>query len=238
MERSNDTEVDQQAKEFIEKSHQILVDSIESYFKSGYITSLAKMLFYAGEDNAENLLSKLDQGTKEKVLKKYQKLISDENLKISDPEILAEVLPLFHKSGNSGNKLYNKLSKIASNDLLLKIATCEDEFFDVEPVVTMNIENETIKFTDLLFLDDRAFQRLLREVDAQDLTVALYGANESIKNKVFRNMSRRAATNLKEDIEFLGEVPLERVNETRQKICKILRTLIKREDIYFSKGSL
>jgi flagellar motor switch protein FliG len=74
-------------------------------------------------------------------------------------------------------------------------------------------------------LDDRCMQRYLREVDSQDLAMALKGTDSTVQDKIFRNMSKRAEGMLKEDIEFMGPVRMSVVEERQEKLADIIRNL-------------
>jgi flagellar motor switch protein FliG len=78
------------------------------------------------------------------------------------------------------------------------------------------------KFDMILTLDDRAIQKILREIDSQVLAEALKGEKEAIQEKIFNNMSKRAAQMLKEDIEYMGPVRITDVKETQEKIIMII----------------
>ena len=77
----------------------------------------------------------------------------------------------------------------------------------------------------ILMLDDRAIQKVLREVDQQELAKALKSVDTEVQDKIFRNMSKRAASMLKEDMEFMGPVRLKDVEESQQKIVSTIRRL-------------
>ena len=91
-------------------------------------------------------------------------------------------------------------------------------------------------FEDIITLDDVAIQRILREVESSDLTLALKGSSEEVAEAVFRNQSKRAAASLKEDIEFLGPVRLTDVEKAQQNIVSIIRRLDDAEEIVISRG--
>jgi flagellar motor switch protein FliG len=80
-------------------------------------------------------------------------------------------------------------------------------------------------FENLLDLDDRAIQTLLREVQSESLIVALKGANETMKDKIFKNMSQRAADMLRDDLEAKGPVRLSEVEAEQKQILKIVRRM-------------
>jgi flagellar motor switch protein FliG len=90
-----------------------------------------------------------------------------------------------------------------------------------------------VRFNLLLKLDDRVIQKLLREIDSQDLVKALYGENEAVHKKIFINMSKRAAEMLKEDIEYIGSIRLEDVKDAQDKILGIIRHLRDTGEIYY-----
>jgi flagellar motor switch protein FliG len=80
-------------------------------------------------------------------------------------------------------------------------------------------------FEDIVLLDDRAIQKVLREVDSSELAKALKAVDTEVQDKIFRNMSKRAASLLKEDMEFMGPIRIRDVEEAQQKIVNIIRKL-------------
>jgi len=89
-------------------------------------------------------------------------------------------------------------------------------------------------FDDIVLLDDKSVQRVLREVDTKDLTLALKAANEELKDLVFRNMSERASNLLREELDFMGPVRLKDVEEAQMKIVEIVSTLEEDGEIVIS----
>jgi flagellar motor switch protein FliG len=87
------------------------------------------------------------------------------------------------------------------------------------------IKKRMFVFEDIVLLDDRAIQRVLREVDTQELSKALKSVDVEVQDKVFKNMSKRAAAMLKEDMEFMGPVRLKDVEDAQQKIVASIRRL-------------
>jgi hypothetical protein len=78
------------------------------------------------------------------------------------------------------------------------------------------------RFDTIANFDDRAIQKIMREVDSLDLAKALKGANKDVQNKIFRNMSKRAASMLKEDMEYMGPISIKDVNKRKKKIINII----------------
>ena len=86
-------------------------------------------------------------------------------------------------------------------------------------------------FENIIHLDDRAIQKLLRELDLQELATALKGSSPDVQECIFHNMSNSAATMLKEDMEFMGPAKVSRVIEMQNKIIKIIMQLESTGDI-------
>jgi flagellar motor switch protein FliG len=96
---------------------------------------------------------------------------------------------------------------------------------DEDPDLAEEIKKRMFVFEDIVMLDDRAIQKVLREVDTQELAKALKSVDTEVQDKIFRNMSKRAAGMLKEDMEYMGPVRLKDVEEAQQKIVSIIRHL-------------
>ena len=105
-----------------------------------------------------------------------------------------------------------------------------------EPELADEIRKKMFVFEDILLLDDRAIQRVLRDVDNGDLAVALKSANEEVQNAIFNNLSKRLAVMIKEDMEFMGPVRMKDVEEAQQKIVNIIRKLEDSAEIVISRG--
>ncbi|MBN4049296.1 flagellar motor switch protein FliG [Clostridium estertheticum] len=98
------------------------------------------------------------------------------------------------------------------------------------------IKESMFVFEDIITLDDVSIQRILREIDTKDLSLALKGCSEEVANSIFKNQSKRASASLKEDMEFLGPVRLMDVEKAQQKIVGILRRLDEAGEIVLSRG--
>ena len=94
-----------------------------------------------------------------------------------------------------------------------------------EPELADEIRKKMFVFEDILLLNDRAIQRVLRDVENSDLAVALKSTNEEVQNVIFKNLSTRLAAMIKEDIEFMGPVRMKDVEEAQQKIVGVIRKL-------------
>ena len=105
-----------------------------------------------------------------------------------------------------------------------------------EPELADEIRKKMFVFEDILLLDDRAIQRVLRDVDNSDLAIALKGSNEEVQNAIFNNLSKRLAVMIKEDMDFMGPVRMKDVEEAQQKIVNIIRKLEDAAEIVISRG--
>ena len=105
-----------------------------------------------------------------------------------------------------------------------------------EPEWADEIRKKMFVFEDILLLDDRAIQRVLRDVDNADLGVALKAANEEVQNVIFKNLSKRLAAMIKEDMEFMGPVRMKDVEEAQQKVVSVIRKLEDSGEIVISRG--
>ncbi len=93
------------------------------------------------------------------------------------------------------------------------------------PELATAIKNLMFVFEDILLIDDRGIQRILKEIDTKDLTLALKGASDELKEKFFKNMSSRAAEMIKEEMEYMGPVRVKDVEAAQQKIVEVVRRL-------------
>ena len=92
-------------------------------------------------------------------------------------------------------------------------------------------------FEDIVKLEDRAIQRILREIDTKDLAMSLKGTKDDVKEKIFKNMSERAQAMLQDEIEYMGPVRAREVQEVQSKIVGIIRTLEVAGEIIISRDN-
>jgi flagellar motor switch protein FliG len=105
-----------------------------------------------------------------------------------------------------------------------------------EPELAEEIKKRMFVFEDVVVLDDRSIQQVLREVDSKELAMALKAVDETVKEKIHSNMSKRAATMLQEDMEFMGPVRMRDVEEAQQRIVNVIRRLEESGDIIIARG--
>ena len=105
-----------------------------------------------------------------------------------------------------------------------------------DPQLAEQVKNLMFVFEDIIQLDDRSVQQVLREIDTKELSLALKGVGEEVAAKIFKNMSKRAASMLQEEMEFMGTVRLRDVEGAQQRIVNIIRLLEDQGEIIIARG--
>ncbi|TEB11158.1 flagellar motor switch protein FliG [Pelotomaculum propionicicum] len=105
-----------------------------------------------------------------------------------------------------------------------------------DPVLAEEVKRRMFVFEDLIQLPDNFIQRVLKEVNSKDLVLAMRGANEEVNSRIYKNMSKRAAEMIKEEMEVMGPVRLKEVEKAQQKIVTIIRKLDESGEIIISRG--
>lgn len=105
-----------------------------------------------------------------------------------------------------------------------------------DPELAEEIKKRMFVFEDVTLLSDRDIQQVLREVDSKELAMALKAVDDAVKDKIFQNMSKRAAAMLSEDMEYMGPVRLRDVEDAQQRIVNVIRKLEEAGDIVIARG--
>ena len=161
----------------------------------------------------------------------------------TSPDVIKEVeLVLESKLANLVNQDYTIIGGV---DQVVEILNSTDrgtekhimEILEIEdPELADQIRKKMFVFEDILLLDSRSIQRVLRDVDNNELGLALKGSNEEVQNVIFENLSKRLAQMIKEDMDFMGPVRMKDVEEAQQKIVNIIRKLEDSGEIVISRG--
>jgi len=161
----------------------------------------------------------------------------------TSPEIIKEVETVLEKKFS--NLVTHDFSIAGGIATVVQILNRVDRTTEKTIMETLEVQDpdlaEEIKklmfvFEDIIHLDDRSIQQVLREVDQKDLALALKGSSEDVKNKVKKNMSKRAAELIEEELEFMGPVRLRDVEEAQQRIVGVIRRLEESGEIVISRG--
>jgi flagellar motor switch protein FliG len=124
-------------------------------------------------------------------------------------------------------EILNQADEISSELILNEIEEANAE-------LAAQIKQKMFVFEDLVLVDDRGFQKLLRRVETKELAVALKAASEDVKNKVYRNMSERASEMLREEMDTLGPVRMKEVSDAQQAITAIIQEMEGKGEVIIS----
>ena len=124
-------------------------------------------------------------------------------------------------------EILNQADEISSELILNEIEEANAE-------LAAQIKQKMFVFEDLVLVDDRGFQKLLRRVETKELSVALKAASEEVKQKVFKNMSERASEMLREEMETLGPVRMKEVSDAQQAITAIIQEMEAKGEVIIS----
>lgn len=124
-------------------------------------------------------------------------------------------------------EILNQADEISSELIL-------NEIEESNPEMAAEIKQKMFIFEDLVLVDDRGFQKLLRRVETKELAVALKAGSDEVKQKVFRNMSERAAEMLREEMETLGPVRMKEVSDAQQAITAIIQEMEAKGEVIIS----
>ncbi|CAI8754561.1 flagellar motor switch protein FliG [Methylocaldum szegediense] len=115
-------------------------------------------------------------------------------------------------------------------------ASIMDQISDIDPDLSQKIQDKMFVFDDLIDVDDRGIQTLLREVSTDSLLLALRGADDALKEKIFSNMSRRAAEMLRDDLEAAPPARLSEVEAAQKEILAIARRMAEAGELSLGGG--
>ncbi|HSA05632.1 MAG TPA: flagellar motor switch protein FliG [Candidatus Gastranaerophilales bacterium] len=187
---------------------------------------IALVLAYLKPEKAAAIINNLPERMQANVAMKIAEMDR------TNPEILKEVEKIIENKFSS--VVVQDFSQAGGVEVLADILNRTDRSSEkriMEALETRDIDlAERVRelmfvFEDIVKLDDRSVQRVLREVETKDLALALKGANDDVKEKVFKNMSERASGMLKDDMEFMGPVRAKEVQESQTAVVAIVRAL-------------
>lgn len=208
-----------------------------NFIQGEHPQTIALIMSYLDSDQAATILSALSSERQTEVARRIAIMDS------TSPEIIREVENILEKKISSlGTQDYTSAGGINSIVEILNHVDRSTEKTILEtlevqdPVLSEEIKKLMFVFEDIIKIDDRSIQLVLREVESKDLALALKGANEEVKEIVKKNMSQRAAEMLEEEITFLGPVRLKDVEEAQQQIVNVIRRLEDAGEIVISHG--
>lgn len=207
-------------------------DSLTKLIKDEYPQTIAIILANLETDVASLVLSKLPDEIKADVairIAKLNKVVAGmiDEIDITFSDILSKKDSSKVEETGGVSRLADILNQIDSDssDLIL------NEMEDRDPDLAALTKQGMFVFEDLVLVDDKGLQKLLRSVETRDLAVALKGATEAVKEKVFKNMSERAGEMVADEIETIGSVRMKEVETAQQMITKIIQDLHQKNEI-------
>jgi len=195
-------------------------------FQSENPQLIALILVYLKPELAAKVLNALSSDMQNQVALK----IAEMNM--INPEILTDVEKIVeNKFSNLVSQDFSKIGGVKSLADILNRSDRSTEQNVLEllenknPDIAEGVRELMFVFEDIIKLDDRSIQRLLRELDSRDIALALKGVNADLKEKIMSNMSERAQGLLQEDLEYMGPVRAKDVQTMQSKVVSIIRTL-------------
>ena len=220
--------------EFVRKTE---ASQLFNFIQDEHPQTIALILAYLNPAQAASIVSALPPDRQADVAKRVAMMDR------TSPEVIKEVEKVLEsKLSSLVNQDYTIIGGV---DAVVEILNTVDrstekhimETLEIdEPELADEIRKKMFVFEDILLLDDRAIQRVLRDVDNGDLALALKSANEQVQNAVFNNLSKRLAVMIKEDMDFMGPVRMKDVEEAQQKIVNTIRRLEDSAEIVISRG--
>jgi len=220
--------------EFVRKTD---ASQLLNFIQDEHPQTIALILSYLAPSQAASIISSLPPDKQADVARRIAQMDR------TSPDVIKEVEKVLErKLASLVNQDYTIVGGV---DSIVEILNTVDRGTEKHIMETLEIEDPELAdeirrkmfvFEDILSLDDRSIQRVLREVDNNELAVALKGANEDVQTVIFNNLSKRLAAMIKEDMEYMGPVRLKDVEEAQQKIVNIIRKLEDSSEIIISRG--
>lgn len=196
---------------FIQNEHPQTIALIVSYLDTTKASLILASLPHNIQANVARRIAKMDR-TSPDVLREVERVLERKLSTLSSEDYTA---------AGGVDTIVEILNNVDRSTEKSIIESLEEE----DPELAEEIKKKMFVFEDIVLLDDRAIQKTMRELDNQDLAKALKAVDTEVQEKIFRNMSKRAGSLLREDMEFMGPIRLKDVEEAQQKIVNIIRKL-------------
>lgn len=208
-----------------------------NFINNEHPQTIALILSYLDPEKAAVILNSLSEEMQSDIAQRIA------TMDRTSPEILKEVETVlerklssvvgqdFTSAGGVGTlvDILNRVDRGTEKSILEDLERQDQELAE-------EIRKRMFVFEDIISLDDHSIRRVLREVDFKDLAYAIKGSSDEVAERIYKNLSKRAAEMLKEDIESLGPVRLREVETAQQKIVQIIRRLDETGEIIISRG--
>jgi len=208
-----------------------------NFIQQEHPQTIALILAYLEPQKASIILGQLPQEKQSDVAKRIA------TMDRTSPEVLREVERVLEKKLSSlSQEDYTAAGGVGAIVDILNLVDRSTEKIIIEsleeddPELAEEIKKRMFVFEDIVMLDDRAIQKVMREVDTNELAKALKAVDPDVQDKIYRNMSKRAAALLKEDMEFMGPTRRKDVEEAQQKIVSIIRKLEEQGEVVIARS--
>jgi flagellar motor switch protein FliG len=208
-----------------------------NFIQQEHPQTIALILAYLEPNKASVILGSLPHEIQSDVAKRIA------TMDRTDPAILREVERVLEKKLSTlSSEDYTSAGGVESIVDILNMVdrstekTIIESLEEDDPELAEEIKKRMFVFEDIVLLDDRAIQKVLREVDTAELAKALKAVDSEVQDKIYRNMSKRASTLLKEDMEYMGPIRLKDVEEAQQRIVSIIRKLEEQGEIVVARA--
>ncbi len=213
------------------------LSQVLSFIQDEHPQTIALILAYMPMNSAAMILSKIPGELRADVAARIAMMDQ------TPPEVIRRVEQVLEKKVSAvlSQEMTHAGGPKALVDLLNRVDRSTerlimDSLNERNPELADQVKNMMFVFEDMVQLDDRAIQAIMREVDMKELATALKGVGQEVQQKVYKNMSERAVSMLKEDMEFMGPVRLRVVEEAQQKIVAIIRRLEENGEIVLGRA--
>lgn len=208
-----------------------------NFIQNEHPQTIALVLSYLDPEQAGQILSELPQEMQADIAKRIATMDS------TSPEIISQVEQVLERHISSSlTEDYTQTGGIQAVVEVLNGVdrsterTILDALEIQDPELSEEIKKRMFVFEDIVILDNRAIQRVIREVENEDLRLSLKVSSEEVKEIVFKNMSQRMAETFKEEMEYMGPVRLRDVEEAQTRIVAAIRRLEEIGEIIIARG--
>lgn len=208
---------------FIQNEHPQTIALILSYLKPSQASAILTALPVEMQADTARRIAMMDRASpdvinevEKELEKRLSTLVSEEYTTIGGVDSIVEII--------------NQVDRATEKNIM--------EHLEVEdPELADTIKKRMFVFEDIITLDNRYIQRVLREVDNHELAIALKGTSEAVKEVIYNNVSKRLVVMIQEDLEYMGPKRMKEIEDAQQRIVNIIRKLEEAGEIVLSRGS-
>lgn len=212
-------------------------NQVLNFIQGEHPQTIALVLSYLDPEQAGQILSELNEEVQSDVASRIATMDS------TSPDIIHEVEMVLEK--NISSSITEDFTQTGGIQTVVEVLnevdrsterTILDTLENDHPALAEDIKKRMFTFDDIVILDNRAIQRVIREIETEDLRLSLRIANDEVRNLVFNNMSERMSETIQEEMEFMGPVRLRDVEEAQTRVVDVIRRLDETGEIVIARG--